>query len=260
MRIALRVVLVLVLLALAKWAIDQRFENAVSAGFSHAQCNKVWAHRGRIGTDSENTLGSAINVKEQAVAGLELDLHYNVEQQRFWVVHDDADAQRDGSNDNLETFLEALAPASIGLWLDTKKFGSLAPWEVAAAADHLASLLKKHPTFHPVYVESRNPFYLRLLKQRGIGTSYLISPNARHNALIFWLNVYWMKWSYSWGPFDSLSMDIGRYNEKVAEVFKGVPLLLSTVNDEASITRLAAKPEVAAILTDQQFYDVGRCR
>ena len=258
MRKVWRVVLVLAFLALAKWGIDQRFDSVVSAGFHHPQCDKVWAHRGRIGTDPDNTLSSALKVKALALPGLELDVHYDPARQNFWVVHDDP-ALNDESNDTLESYLDALAPGPMGLWLDAKNFAGLAPWDAVAAADRLASLLQDHPSLSPVYVESRNPFYLLMLKQRGVGTSYLISPNARHNGVAFWLNVYWMKWSYSWGPFDALSMDIGRYNDKVAAVFKGAPLTLSTVNDEARVELLAAQPEVAAILTDQPFYEVGRC-
>jgi len=254
-----RLILLIVILAMAKWAIDIQYQQAVMQSQQVASCHNVWAHRGRLEGDPANTLSSAQRLVEAGVAGLELDIHYDIEQQVFWVIHDDplqADKQQ---RDNLETFLRLLGPAGTGLWLDAKNFGSLSPWEAISAADRLQHLLQAYPAESAVYVESRNPFYLLLLQQRGIGTSYLISPNSRHASAIFWLNVYWMKWSYSWGPFDALSMDIGRFDQKVEQVFGEVPLLLSTLNKASQVKEIVQRPNVAAILSDRNLYHISRC-
>lgn len=259
MRWIWRLALAVLLLGVAKWGIDSRFQRVVQSAPPVASCDKVWAHRGRLESDPPNTLASAQRLLALGVAGLELDIHYDPEQQHFWVIHDDPSAADKAQRDNLERFLAVLGPAKMGLWLDAKNFASLAPWDAVAAADRLQQLLAQYAPQSRVYVESRNPFYLLLLKSRGVPTSYLISPNSRHAAPVFWLNVYWMKWSYSWGPFDVVSMDIGRYDAVVAEIFTGVPTLLSTINDDIMVAALAAQPNVAALLSDRNVFQVGRC-
>lgn len=259
MRWLWRLAIAAVLIGLAKWGIDARFQQVLSRAADDTSCPQIWAHRGRLEGQPANTLSSALNVVERGVTGLELDIHYDVDQQIFWVIHDDPNGQDKLTRDTLETFLTALAPFSPGLWLDAKNFGGLSPWAASAAANRLADLLATYVPDSRVYVESRNPFYLWMLQQRGVGTSYLVSPNSRHASPIFWLNVYWMKWSFGWGPFDALSMDIGRYDDKVAAAFEGAPLLLSTVNEASHLSTLLALPNVKAMLTDIALFDVADC-
>lgn len=259
MRWLFRIALMAVVLSGAKWAIDQHYQTALKSIVWPQSCDKVWAHRGRLTNDPPNTLASAERVVASGAPGLELDIHYDYRDQRFWVIHDDPTAADKQQRDTLEAFLSLLGSHGVGLWLDAKNFGGLAPWHAVEAADRLQQLLSQYAPQSRVYVESRNPFYLLLLKSRGVGTSYLISPNGKHMAAIFWPNVYWMKWSYSWGPFDALSMDIGRYSERVADIFGEVPTLLSTINDAETASQLTAKRQVAAILTDANILHIERC-
>ncbi|HSG59856.1 MAG TPA: hypothetical protein VLA24_00325 [Pseudomonadales bacterium] len=259
MRWGLRLLGLMAALGMAKWAIDDSYQKTLQGVVWDKGCDKVWAHRGRLANDPPNTLASAERLLLRGAKGLELDIHYDPVEQRFWVIHDDPTAQDKQQRDTLDAFLSLLGPQGLGLWLDAKNFGSLAPWHAVKAADRLQQLLALYAPQSRVFVESRNPLYLLLLKQRGVGTSYLISPNAKHASAVFWLNVYWMKWSYTWGPFDALSMDIGRYNDRVKTVFGEVPLLLSTINQQDVMAPLIAQRHVIAILTDANLLQLGQC-
>jgi hypothetical protein len=110
-------------------------------------------------------------------------------------------------------------------------------------------------------VESRNPLYLAWLADRQILTSYMVSPNERkYSAFVFWANLYIMKWSYTWGPFDAMSMNDRRYTRTVADALgPDLSIYVSTVNDADDFVRYAEIPQVRIVLTGRDFYSFDSC-
>ncbi|GAA3961261.1 glycerophosphodiester phosphodiesterase [Allohahella marinimesophila] len=250
----------IIFIVAAKVLIDWRYEVAVSQARSLFDgCRKAWAHRGFVGEHEENTLGSVRAAAAMGATGVEVDILYDEPTEQFIVSHDEPYQRTDGELLTLDQLL-AEFPQDTYLWLDAKNLGELWPQDALAAVAKLAMAIKSYGLQDRALVESRNPLYLGRLSDESIHTSYMISPNAKYAAPLFWLNVYFMKMTYTWGPFSALSMNDYRYGEKVAEAFGDeVAILVSTVNDESEFERYALHPNIRVVLTDKDFFAFDSC-
>ncbi|WP_416396369.1 glycerophosphodiester phosphodiesterase [Allohahella sp. A8] len=247
-------------LVAAKLLIDWRYGVAVTQATALFDgCHKAWAHRGFVNEHEENTLGSVEAAASMGASGVEVDILYDLPTQQFIVSHDEPYQRTNGELLTLDRLLAAL-PADTFLWLDAKNLSSLWPHDALTAVAKLTAAIKASGLQDRALVESRNPLYLGWLADEAIHTSYMISPNAKYAAPLFWLNVYFMKLSYTWGPFSALSINDYRYGEKVADAFgDGIAILVSTVNEQADFERYARHPNIRVVLTDKDFFAFDSC-
>lgn len=248
----------------ARIKLNRAYEEAVTNASSlYHGCRKAWAHRGYVAKHPENSIGSVKHAFALGASGVEVDIRYDRPSGRFVVSHDYPYKKLNDQDQLL--MLDRLLDKTGGLgyfWLDAKNFGSLWPWEAAKAANYLAGLIQRHGLQDQVLVESRNPLYLAWLGQQGIHTSYMISPNEKdYSPLVFWVNIYLIKLSYTWGAFSALSMNDYRYTQKVAQALGDrVAIHVSTVNDWDRFIHYAHHPNIRVILTDRDYFEYDSCQ
>lgn len=256
--------LVLIALAIRLWApgwINQAYAHAArQAPVLFEGCQKAWAHRGFVGEGQEDSIGSVQRAIARGASGVEIDVLYDADSGQFMVSHDRPYQTTNGQTLTLDQMLEAIGP-QVYFWLDAKDLSGLWPWQANDAVNRLATVLARHGMTDRALVESRNPIYLGWLAERGVHTSYMISPNeAGYSAPIFWGNVYVMKLAYTFGPFSALSMNDDRYTRTVQQAFGDeVPILVSTVNDRDAFELYAENPRIAVVLTDRDYYAYNSC-
>ena len=260
MRRIVTALIIVLLIATAKILIDWRYTAAVAQVTPLFEgCRKAWGHRGFVDDHEENTLGSVREAIEMGASGVEVDILYDISTNQFIVSHDEPYQRTNGELLTLDQLLAAF-PKDAYLWLDAKNLGALWPLDAMDAVDNLAAAIETHGLRDRAFVESRNPLYLAWLADESIPTSYLISPNAKYAAPIFWLNVYIMKMTYTWGPFTALSMNDYRYSEKVADAFgDDISIFVSTVNTQPEFEHYARHPKVRVVLTDENFFSFDSC-
>lgn len=230
-----------------------------SVGFLPNDCKKVWGHRGYTNGAHENTLESVRNAFGHGAAGVEVDILYDVATDRFYVSHDRPYQRVD---DKLLTLDELFNhTSSLGkFWLDAKDLEDLLPWHAKKATARLVLLLEKHHLKDRAFVESRNPWYLAWLRDKGVYTSLMISPNEEKYAdWIYYPNITLMKFAYSVASLHALSMSDSRYLPKTIRAFNGAPVLLSTVNEFDDIKRLSQDSNVRIILSDKNYFSYDSC-
>lgn len=263
--------LVLLLFGLAiRWLapgwIDRQYQEAVAVRpkLSFEKCHKGWAHRGLVDTTAgvqENTIASVRKAFEEGATGVEVDILYDAESERFFVSHDRPyQVGANGQPLELRTLLEQVGAEGM-IWLDAKDLRELAPWTASTAVTHLVNLIQQLGMQDRILVESRNALYLSWLAEQGVHTSLMISPNQRkYSPVVFRANLYLAKYAYSWGPFTAFSMNDYRYTDGVVDgLGLEVPVLVSTVNDLESFQRYADNPAVAVVLTDRDFFAYRSC-
>lgn len=243
-------------------ASDTLFRHAVahSPAFPFPACQKVWAHRGFVGDGDENSLRSVDAAFARGAVGVELDILYDTTLDDFVVSHDRPYTLFAGKPLLLQTMLQEYGHAGF-FWLDAKDLRKLSPWTARKATDRLATLIRQYQLEQRALVESRSALYLAWLANKGIYTSYLISPNAKdYGPVIFALNSRLMKLGYALGHLGALSTNDFRYTPAVADSFTGAPFLLSTVNDAAALQQLATMPAVKVILSDDDHFALNNCQ
>lgn len=242
-------------------AIDDAYQQAVAdARFIDTGCYKVWAHRGLFADAQENSIASVLAAFAKGAGGVEVDILYDVAQETFYVSHDRPYQLHDGNPLTLDALLAQTAHFGM-FWLDAKDLEELAPWQARRAVGLLEQLLQRHELQERAFVESRNPLYLAWLAERGIHTSFLVSPNEKkYRESVYLANLYIMKLAYTLGPFGALSMNDSRYSVRTAAFFGDqVPVLLSTVNARPALIELVQNPRVRIVLSDEPHYDISAC-
>ena len=241
---------------------DTLFRQSVakSPAFPFSACQKVWGHRGLVGSGDENSLRSVGAAFAHGAVGVEIDVLYDAALDDFVVSHDRPYTLYDGQPLHLEAVLQHYGKAGF-FWLDAKDLRKLSPWTARKATARLAALIEKYQLQQRALVESRSALYLAWLANKGVYTSYLISPNdQKYSALVFKLNARLMKLGYALGGLGALSTNDFRYSETVAATFAPAPFLLSTVNNAQALQQWSARPEVKVILSDDDHFALSACQ
>lgn len=251
----------LLLLVLLPWLSDVYYKRAVMQrhAFPFPSCKKVWAHRGYAATGGENSLQSIAEAYRRGAVGVEIDVLYDRELDDFVVSHDRPYTLFDGQPLLLESVL-SLHSRSGFFWLDAKNLRSLSPLTAHRAIRRLATLIRRYQLTERAFVESSHPVYLSWLVDRGIHTSYAISPgDRRRNPPLYELHVAIMKLTYVSVGADAISMNAARYTPGTSTTFDRTPILLSTINDAILLRHLSAIPKMKVILSDEDHYAISSC-
>jgi hypothetical protein len=241
---------------------DMLYRHALvkAPAFPFPVCQKVWAHRGYVGDGDENSLRSIQAAFQRGAAGVEIDILYNKDLGDFVVSHDYPYTLFHGKPLLLETVLQQYGAAGF-FWLDAKDLRKLSPLAARRATQRLADLVHRYQLSERVLVESRSALYLAWLANKGIYTSYLISPNDQnYSAVVYELNTRLMKLGYALGGLGAISMNDYRYTPTTAATFGKVAVLLSTVNDAQALKRWTAYPQVKVILSDEDHFMLNACQ
>ena len=241
---------------------DTLFRQAVakSPAFPFSACQKVWGHRGLVGSGDENSLRSVGAAFAHGAVGVEIDVLYDAALDDFVVSHDRPYTLYDGQPLHLEAVLQHYGKAGF-FWLDAKDLRKLSPLAARHATQRLADLVHRYQLSERALVESRSALYLAWLANKGIYTSYLISPNdQKYSAVVYQLNTRLMKLGYALGGLGAISMNDYRYTPTTAATFGKVAVLLSTVNDAEALKNWAAYPTVKVILSDEDHFALDACQ
>lgn len=254
--------IVTALVVLARWGINQAYRQALArAEPFEVGCESVWAHRGHVGSTPANSIEGVRAALAAGASGVEVDLQYMPELDRFLLAHDDVEHW--SSQEERLTLDELLIAihANIYWWLDAKNLRNLWPWQADDAVARLKQVLMDHKARQRSIVETSIPLYLEWVKQAGIGTMLAVRPNNReHPAFVFWTNIYLMKWFYSWGPFNAITMGWDRYTPKVQRAFgRKMTVNLSTFVSPETMARYASMENVEILLIDGTFFNAPRC-
>jgi hypothetical protein len=240
---------------------DLLYQRALSRApaFPFPACHKVWGHRGHAASGGENSLQSVQSAFERGATGVEIDILFDRELDDFVVSHDRPYTLFDGKPLKLETVLSRHTGAG-SFWLDAKDLRKLSPVTAHRAVQRLATLIQRHQLTDRAFVESSNPLYVSWLVDRGIHTSYALSPNdQKYGAPVYHLNAALMKLAFAFAGAGAISMNASRYTPVTAATFGKVAVLLSTVNDTGALQQLSAVPEVKVILSDDDHYRITAC-
>lgn len=231
-----------------------------ASAFPFPACQKIWAHRGYVGDGDENSLRSVQAAFARGAVGVEIDILYDHGLGDFVVSHDRPYTLFNGKPLLLETVLQQYGTAGF-FWLDAKDLRKLSPLAARHATQRLADLVHRYQLSERVLVESRSALYLAWLANKGIYTSYLVSPNdQKYSALVYQLNTRLMKLGYALGGLGAISMNDYRYTPTTAATFGKVAVLLSTVNDAGALKNWAAYPTVKVILSDEDHFALDACQ
>ncbi|MGB0722049.1 MAG: glycerophosphodiester phosphodiesterase [Gammaproteobacteria bacterium] len=223
---------------------------AAKTRFLHDDCHKVWSHRGNTGRFPENSLEGYRDAVAAGAAGLELDIWFDEALGDFVVSHDRPYALFDGKPLRLSRVFAEFGPRT-QYWLDFKNLETLAPGARGAALRRMDEITASSAVRTRVLIESPALPALAPFTQAGFFTSYWISFNENLGRLSFHREVARLRWAYLRGDFSALSMEYGIYSEALRRNFLGVPFLLFTVNDLATLDRLTGDPAVRIVLTDE---------
>ncbi|GGY55540.1 hypothetical protein GCM10011297_30370 [Bacterioplanes sanyensis] len=218
-----------------------------STASAAGECQRLWLHRASITDHAANSSSGALAGWQQGAGGVEVDILYDPQQQRFIVAHD---WQAAGEHSLLLSDWLSQVPQEIPLWLDAKNLGSLWPWQISGASQRLKTVLQQHQRLLTAIVESRHPWYLRHLQRQGIATLYRtdLKPYPDGDWRQSW-HIDLFQWLASVAPFSGVSLSHGRFQAPVIEpLIRYAPVYLSTVRQAETAKALLAQPQVAVVL------------
>jgi len=244
---------------------------------AYNDCHKVWSARGIYGKGVEqNSLESLKQAFDAGAKGAEIDLHYDVEIQKFIISHDHPYKDKNGKlvytlkNGKLLTLSDVFK--SFGtknyFWLDYKNLGKLNENETASAIARLKEITKTGGLRERVYIEGTHPFKLADYTKAGFKTIFDIQPlPEKYYTTTLVLNVY--KFAYARGDFTVMGMHYGHldapvYGEKTESLLGDIPLFLYHVPDNPQVLKkLIKNPQVRVMLVGRDMnlnrFDLTNC-
>ena len=227
----------------------------------YTDCRKVWGHRGHPEPGiPENTLASFRHAFDLGAPGVEMDVVYLVDQDRFFIAREMA--QVNEQRLSLETVFAQLGHRGY-FWLDIKSIRSLTPDQAQRAAATLRRLAERYRVTQRIIVESDHPQNLAFFSQAGLHTSYWIFNIEEEEApqsLRAWVEALMkVQRNYIRGRFSAISMDYHHYKPIVARFLQGARIHLFTVNDEALLRAFMLREDVRIVLTDGNFFRLTAC-
>lgn len=202
---------------------------------------EVWAHRGlsNITTPYSEELFKKVTV--EGYRGVEIDVFFNLEKNRFDVTHD--------YNENAPTFsLEEvlkLLPSEIYIWFDFKNLSSLNKKHAIIKLNELFPGKAKNR----IIIESHDWISLKTLSEANFFTSVWV--NFSYKSRIYDLRLYFLKTMIAFTNFTSFSMAHDRYDDNFSKILKNNNVMLFTVNKKNKILELFKNKNVKIILTDE---------
>jgi len=221
-------------------------------------CKKVWGHRGYFKDHESNSLPGIRQAFDLGAEGVELDVHYDIESNRFIISHDYPYELKDGRLLLLENVFRESGQRGY-FWLDFKNLKHLKRKDAKNALKKLLSMLESYNLKRKVIVESKNALNLSIFSRAGIHTSYWISVNYEKEGLETRLRVFSFKVMFLYGRFSAISIDHRNYVPVVQNTFKNIPVHLFTLNSKKDILKYLHRKNVKIILSDEDYFQLDGC-
>ena len=221
-------------------------------------CSKVWGHAGYSKEYEVNSLPGYKQAFDLGAGGVELDVHYDLDLDRFIVSHDFPYDKRDGRLLKLEEVMTELAGRGY-FWLDFKNLKRMKTREAKRAARRLSDLIQRFNLNNRVIVESKNALNLAVISRAGIPASYWINVNRKKEGFETKLRVFGFKAMFLYGRFSAFSLDHRNYTPYLQKTFKNLPVHLFTINNKEKILEYLYRENVKVILSDENFFGLDGC-
>lgn len=234
-------------------------------------CNKVWSTRGLV-TDTENRLNDANSIASINLAlnlgakGVEVDVYFDLELDRYIVSHDRPYNLKNGELLTLEALFEQIDEQAY-IWLDFKKLTRLDEQGVQQAVERLHKITENTLSPTRIYIESEHPTKLLPFRRAGFQTLFDTQPLPySYIGTEFVHNLY--KIIFYFGGYSVMGIDYGTqqdpvYNMVSERVLANVPMFVYHVpNERTLITRLAQQANVRVILNADEtvnMFDISAC-
>lgn len=253
---ALAVTALLIVLSLVLY-VNKSFTRLKVAPF-YDGCNKVWGHRGYFKDHERNSLPGIRQAFDLGAKGVELDVHYDVESDRFIVSHDYPYKLKDGKLLLLEDVFRESGKRGY-FWLDFKNLKRMKRKDAKKAAKNLVSLLESHNLKSKAIVESKSAQNLSIISRAGLHTSYWISVDRRDNAFLARVKVLGHKARFLYGKFSAVSLNYLNFTPYVQESFSDIPVQIFTLNRKSDVLKYLHRKNVKVILSDENYYSLSAC-
>jgi len=194
----------------------------------------VWQHR----VNNQASLEKAVALKRK---GIEMDVTFQDDQ--IYVTHD-----LPTEKTLLFTDFIKEVPSEMEVWIDFKKL------KVADIPKILNIIERIDPKLNlkkRAFIESRNAKALKYLSTKGYQTLFWIYPYPNTRAHFFY-NLQ-NKYLIATSSFTGVSMDHEHLDQRSAQTFKNIPLLVFTINQEKKMKSVLSLPNVKVVLTDQNI-------
>jgi len=257
--------------------VDKQLERRNYAGV-YNNCHKVWTTRGLYKNRAEqNTPEAMQRAFSQGAIGAEVDVHFDLQRDRFIVSHDhpvkDSNGKliytrKNGKLLFLDDFFKQVGKDHY-FWLDFKNLGAFDKKQTAQVIQHLEKITKFDNIKERLYIEGSNPLLLPLYTDAGFKTIFGIHP-IRESLFTssFVINVY--KLGYYFSDSTVIGMAHGKYVDdpvygvKTRESLKNIPLFLFHVPDnEKLIHELMDIKNVRVVIVGKDLslnhYDINAC-
>jgi len=221
-------------------------------------CYKVWGHRGYFKNYEMNSLEGFQQAFDMGARGVELDVHYDTERNRFVVAHDLPEESFGTDVLQLEEVFAKLGERGF-FWLDIKNLGGMRASLVKNVADLMLDLLTRYSLKEKVIVESKVSQKLAAFSKRGIFTSYWITPGRNNGFLAARLKLFRFKVGFLRGGFSAVSMNYLNFTPDIQKKFANVSVHLFTINGQDHISEYLNMSNVKIILSDDNFYTLNTC-
>ncbi|MEQ3657831.1 MAG: hypothetical protein ABNH21_02625 [Glaciecola sp.] len=237
-------------------------------------CLKVWSTRGLV-TEPANRLNNANSIQSithalnSGAQGVEIDVFFDVELDRFIVSHDRPYNLKNGHILTLSDVFSTIdTPAYY--WLDFKKLTRLNESQVNQAVARLSLIVPSDSLRSNIYIESEHPIKLPPFQDKGFRTILDTQPlpvSFIGTRLIH--NLY--KIVFYFGDYSVMGIGYGEiddpvYNHISESVLNHVPLFIYHVpNERKLIQRLSDQSNVKVLLNSDEtanLFDVTdrRCK
>ena len=228
-------------------------------------CYKVWSTRGLV-TNIENRLNDANSIEAIALAfsrgaiGVEVDVYFDLEMNRFIVSHDRPYNLKNGELLTLEKLFSVIQQKNY-IWLDFKKLTRLDKPGVKQAVKRLKDIMPNIDMRKRIYIESEHPSNLSYFHEEGFQTILDTQPlPLSYIGTEFVHNIY--KIVFYFGDFSVMGINYGEvdnpiYNAISEKVLKNVPMFIYHVPNNPSLIRyLTRKDNVRVVLNSDETVDM----
>ena len=208
--------------------------------------NKIWAHRGLSVNFPENSLESINAAFKSGFPGVEIDIWFDSELNRFIVSHDDPDIMKTPAALNLQTVLDSVNTKDYLLWLDLKNVNAS---NVDSVLSRLTSINNKYKIKDKVFIESHKAKELHKIGKSGFFTAFFLKPvnvtrtyQTIYNNLInlFYLCIY---------DYNAVTMPSKNYHGIILSLYQNQNVYLWSDNlEKHRLIQYTALPEVKIIL------------
>lgn len=223
-------------------------------------CYEIWATRGLVlnhavnDSNAGNTVPAIQRAFDAGAKGVEFDVFYDHEMQRYVVSHNHPYKKHGGKLLFLEPLWNGVSGTNHYWWIDIKSLRHLSDADIKAAVARLQAIVEATGTNKErIYVEGAAPFHLGLFRDAGFNTIFDIQPlEDQHFMAPFVLNLY--KAIYYFGNYTVMGLDYKTedgvvYGPRTQDILGNIPLFIYHIPDEvALLQKLSALPQVRVLL------------